>query len=75
MVPLFKKFIGGPSVAASSGFRGFHVKDLAEAFVFLMNILRFQGSELLVPQSVRNKDWPRPSESPPSALLHASPGS
>ena len=35
MIPLFKKFIGGPIGSGQQWFSWVHIKDLAEAFVFL----------------------------------------
>ena len=35
MIPLFKKYIGGPIGSGKQWFSWVHIKDLAEAFAFL----------------------------------------
>jgi len=57
MVPLFKKFIGGPIGDGHQWFSWVHVKDLAEAFVFLIRHPGISGPvNLCSPNPVRNKD-------------------
>jgi len=57
MVPLFKKFIGGPIGSGKQWFSWVHIKDLAEAFVFLMKHPEISGPvNLCAPHPVRNKD-------------------
>ncbi len=57
MVPLFKKFIGGPIGSGKQWFSWVHVKDLAEAFVFLMKHPEISGPvNFCAPHPVRNKD-------------------
>jgi hypothetical protein len=56
MVPLFKKFIGGPIGSGKQWFSWVHIKDLAEAFVFLMKHPEITGPvNLCSPNPVRNK--------------------
>jgi uncharacterized protein len=57
MVPLFKKFVGGPIGSGKQWFSWVHIKDLAEAFVFLMKHPEISGPvNLCAPKPVRNKD-------------------
>ena len=57
MIPLFKKFIGGPIGSGRQWFSWVHIKDLAEAFVFLMKHPEILGPvNLCSPNPVRNKD-------------------
>jgi uncharacterized protein (TIGR01777 family) len=57
MVPLFKKFIGGPIGSGRQWFSWVHIKDLAEAFLFLMKHPEVSGpANLCAPHPVRNKD-------------------
>jgi len=57
MIPLFKKFIGGPIGSGRQWFSWVHIKDLAEAFVFLMHHPEISGPvNLCAPKPVRNKD-------------------
>jgi uncharacterized protein (TIGR01777 family) len=57
MVPLFKKFIGGPIGSGKQWFSWVHIKDLAEAFAFLMKHPEISGSvNVCAPNPVRNKD-------------------
>ena len=57
MIPLFKKFIGGPIGSGRQWFSWIHIKDLAEAFVFLMKHPEISGPvNLCAPGPVRNKD-------------------
>jgi uncharacterized protein (TIGR01777 family) len=57
MVPLFKKFIGGPIGSGKQWFSWIHIKDLAEAFAFLMKHPEISGSvNVCAPNPVRNKD-------------------
>jgi uncharacterized protein len=57
MIPLFKMFIGGPIGSGRQWFSWVHIKDLAEAFVFLMKHPEILGPmNLCAPNPVRNKD-------------------
>jgi len=57
MIPLFKKYIGGPIGSGKQWFSWVHIKDLAEAFVFLMKHPEISGPvNLCSPNPVRNKD-------------------
>ena len=57
MIPLFKKFIGGPIGSGKQWFSWVHIKDLAEAFAFLMKHPEISGPvNVCAPNPVRNKD-------------------
>jgi uncharacterized protein (TIGR01777 family) len=57
MIPLFKKFIGGPIGSGRQWFSWVHIKDLAEAFVFLMKHPEISGPvNVCAPNPVRNRD-------------------
>jgi uncharacterized protein len=57
MIPLFRKFIGGPIGSGRQWFSWVHIKDLAEAFVFLMKHPEISGPvNVCSPNPVRNKD-------------------
>jgi uncharacterized protein (TIGR01777 family) len=57
MIPLFKKYIGGPIGSGKQWFSWIHIKDLAEAFVFLMKHPEISGPvNVCAPNPVRNKD-------------------
>jgi uncharacterized protein (TIGR01777 family) len=57
MIPLFKKFIGGPIGSGKQWFSWIHIKDLAEAFVFLMKHPEISGPvNICAPNPVRNKN-------------------
>ena len=57
MIPLFKKYIGGPIGSGKQWFSWVHIKDLAEAFAFLMRHPEISGPvNLCSPNPVRNKD-------------------
>jgi uncharacterized protein (TIGR01777 family) len=57
MIPLFKKFIGGPIGSGRQWFSWVHIKDLAEAFSFLLKHPEISGSvNVCSPNPVRNKD-------------------
>jgi hypothetical protein len=57
MIPLFKKYIGGPIGSGKQWFSWVHIKDLAEAFVFLTRHLEISGPvNVCSPNPVRNKD-------------------
>jgi uncharacterized protein (TIGR01777 family) len=57
MIPLFKKYIGGPIGSGKQWFSWIHIKDLAEAFVFMMKHPEISGPvNLCSPNPVRNKD-------------------
>ena len=43
MIPLFKKYIGGPIGSGKQWFSWVHIKDLAEAFAFLMKHPEISG--------------------------------
>ena len=57
MIPLFKRYLGGPIGSGRQWFSWIHVKDLEEAFVFLMRHPEVSGPvNLTSPHPVRNKD-------------------
>jgi len=60
MIPLFKKYIGGPIGSGRQWFSWVHIRDLAEAFVFLMKHPEISGPvNVCSPNPVRNKDLAR----------------
>jgi hypothetical protein len=57
MIPLFKKYIGGPIGSGKQWFSWVHIKDLAEAFAFLLKHPEISGPvNVCSPKPVRNKD-------------------
>jgi len=57
MIPLFKKFIGGPIGSGKQWFSWVHIKDLTEAFAFLLKHPEISGPvNLCSPNPVRNKE-------------------
>jgi hypothetical protein len=57
MIPLFKKYIGGPIGSGKQWFSWIHIKDLAEAFVFMTKRPEISGPvNVCSPNPVRNKD-------------------
>jgi uncharacterized protein (TIGR01777 family) len=57
MIPLFKKYIGGPIGSGQQWFSWIHIKDLAEAFSFLTKHPEISGPvNLCSPNPVRNKE-------------------
>ncbi len=57
MIPLFKKFIGGSIGTGKQWFSWVHIKDLAEAFTFLLKHPEISGPvNMCSPNPVRNKD-------------------
>jgi uncharacterized protein len=57
MIPLFRKFVGGPIGSGRQWFSWVHIKDLAGAFVFLMKHPEISGPvNFCAPGPVRNKD-------------------
>ena len=57
MIPLFKKYIGGPIGSGRQWFSWVHIKDLAEAFSFLLKHPEISGPvNVCAPNPVRNKD-------------------
>ncbi len=57
MIPLFKKYIGGPIGSGKQWFSWVHIKDLSEAFAFLMKHPEISGPvNVCAPNPVRNKD-------------------
>ncbi|MBD3414542.1 MAG: TIGR01777 family protein [Candidatus Aminicenantes bacterium] len=57
MIPLFKKFIGGPIGSGKQWFSWVHMKDLCEAFVFLTRHPEIRGPvNVCSPHPVRNKE-------------------
>jgi len=57
MIPLFKKFIGGPIGSGKQWFSWVHAADLTEAFLFLINHPELSGPiNVCSPHSVRNRD-------------------
>lgn len=57
MVPLFKKYIGGPIGSGKQWFSWVHIKDLTEVFAFLLKHPEISGPvNVCSPNPVRNKD-------------------
>jgi uncharacterized protein (TIGR01777 family) len=57
MIPLFKKFIGGPIGSGQQWFSWVHIKDLAEAFAFLIKHPEISGPvNVCSPNPVKNRD-------------------
>ena len=57
MIPLFKTYIGRPIGSGKQGFSWIHIKDLAEAFVFLTRHPEISGPvNVCSPNPVRNRD-------------------
>ncbi len=57
MIPLFKKFVGGPIGNGRQWFSWIHTADLAEAFVFLIKHSEISGPmNFTAPNPVRNRD-------------------
>lgn len=57
MIPLFKKYIGGPIGSGKQWFSWVHIKDLTEAFLFLLKHPEISGPvNICSPNPVRNKD-------------------
>jgi hypothetical protein len=57
MIPLFKKFIGGPIGSGQQWFSWVHIKDLAEAFAFLMKHPEISGPvNVCSPNPLKNRD-------------------
>jgi len=60
MIPLFKKFIGGPIGSGRQWFSWVHIKDLSEAFMFLIEHPEISGPvNVCAPNPVRNRDLAR----------------
>jgi hypothetical protein len=57
MIPLFKKYIGGPIGSGKQWFSWIHIKDLTDTFVFLTKHPEISGPvNVCSPNPVRNKD-------------------
>jgi uncharacterized protein (TIGR01777 family) len=57
MILLFKKYVGGPIGSGRQWFSWVHIKDLAEAFAFLIKHPEISGPvNVCSPNPVRNKD-------------------
>jgi hypothetical protein len=57
MIPLFEKYVGGPIGSGKQWFSWVHIKDLAEAFAFLLKHPEISGPvNVCSPNPVRNKD-------------------
>jgi len=57
MIPLFKKFLGGPLGSGNQWFSWIHREDLAAAFLFLLDHSEISGPvNLTSPNPVRNKE-------------------
>jgi uncharacterized protein len=57
MIPLFKKFIGGPLGDGRQWFSWIHLEDLVQAFLFLLDFPEISGPvNLTAPHPVRNKE-------------------
>jgi uncharacterized protein len=60
MIPLFKKYLGGPTGSGRQWFSWIHIADLAEAFVFLLKHPEVSGPvNMCSPHPVRNRDLAR----------------
>ncbi|MBI5967575.1 MAG: DUF1731 domain-containing protein, partial [Deltaproteobacteria bacterium] len=56
MIPLFKKYLGGPLGSGKQWFSWIHIEDLARAFLFLMEHPEISGPvNFTSPSPVRNK--------------------
>jgi uncharacterized protein len=78
MIPLFRKFLGGPIGSGRQWFSWIHIEDLAAAFVFLMGRPDISGPvNVCAPNPVRNRDFAkalgkalhRPSLSPAPGFM------
>lgn len=57
MIPLFRKFIGGPIGSGRQWFSWIHMEDLTQAFVYLLGRPEISGPvNLCSPSPIRNKD-------------------
>ncbi len=57
MIPLFKKYVGGPIGSGKQWFSWIHIQDLAEAVVFLTKHPEISGPvNMCSPNPVRNRD-------------------
>jgi uncharacterized protein (TIGR01777 family) len=57
MIPLFKKFIGGPLGSGRQWFSWIHMEDLLSAFLFVFNNQDIHGTvNFCAPNPVRNRD-------------------
>jgi uncharacterized protein (TIGR01777 family) len=57
MIPLFKKYIGGPIGSGKQWFSWVHIKDLVEVFAFLLKHPEISGPvNVCSPNPVRNRD-------------------
>jgi uncharacterized protein (TIGR01777 family) len=57
MIPLFKKYVGGPIGSGRQWFSWVHIKDLAETFAFLIKYPEISGPvNVCSPNPVKNKD-------------------
>jgi len=57
MIPLFRKYLGGPIGNGKQWFSWIHIKDLAEAYAFLMKYPEVSGPvNVCSPHPVRNRD-------------------
>ncbi len=60
MIPIFKRFIGGPIGNGEQWFSWVHMSDLTEAFIFLLKHPELSGPfNLCSPSPVRNKELAR----------------
>jgi NAD dependent epimerase/dehydratase family enzyme len=58
MIPLFRRFTGGPIGSGRQWFSWVHIEDLTEALVFLMRRPEISGPvNLCSPNPVRNRDF------------------
>ena len=57
MIPVFKKYIGGPIGSGKQWFSWVHIKDLGEAFAFLLKHPEISGPvNICSPHPIRNRD-------------------
>jgi uncharacterized protein (TIGR01777 family) len=57
MIPLFRKYLGGPLGSGHQWFSWIHIEDLTSAFLFLLEHLEFSGPvNFTAPNPVRNRE-------------------
>ncbi|MGA2958588.1 MAG: TIGR01777 family oxidoreductase [Thermodesulfobacteriota bacterium] len=57
MIPLFRKYLGGPLGSGNQWFSWIHIEDLTGAFLFLLGHPEFSGPvNLTAPNPVRNRE-------------------
>ena len=57
MIPLFRKYLGGPLGSGNQWFSWIHIEDLTAAFLFLLEHPEFSGPvNFTAPNPVRNRE-------------------